>query len=310
MRRRPRTQDRLRTRRRRARSHVLHALLGLTALGVPVAYASENDRRGDAPHGPDLTAVRLASSPGGLKVELAFVGAPRLGDGSRPAEWVGFVDLDTDADASTGQLSAATFAAGALSPLGSDLQLPLDSFRGDTLDVVETSSGEVVGTAPARLIGNVLEATLPPELIGSATGVRANAAVGTSESLTDVAPDGGYVTTEQPSASSVPLRDGRFRVEIEWTDYAGATGVGRLVESSSDSALFWFFDAANWELLIKVLDGCGVNGHYWVYSAATTDVEYRLTVTDTSTGTARTYDNELGQRQPFVGDTEAFPACP
>ena len=33
---------------------------------------------------------------------------------------------------------------------------------------------------------------------------RANAAVGTSESLTDVAPDGGYVTTEQPSASSVP----------------------------------------------------------------------------------------------------------
>ena len=33
-------------------------------------------------------------------------------------------------------------------------------------------------------------------------------------------------------------------------------------------------------MLIKVINGCGLNQRYWVYAAATTDVEYQLTVTD------------------------------
>ncbi len=42
--------------------------------------------------------------------------------------------------------------------------------------------------------------------------------------------------------------------------------------ATNESGLFWFFDDDNWEMLVKVLDGCGTNGHFWVFLAAATDV--------------------------------------
>ena len=57
------------------------------------------------------------------------------------------------------------------------------------------------------------------------------------------------------------LGDSRFAVEVEWR--AGAQGgPGKVVhEGTNDSALFWFFEPGdNWEVLLKVLDGCDVNG--------------------------------------------------
>lgn len=45
-----------------------------------------------------------------------------------------------------------------------------------------------------------------------------------------------------------------------------------------ESAAFYFFSASNAEVLVKVLNGCGVNGHYWVYAAPATDLLYRVTV--------------------------------
>ncbi len=42
--------------------------------------------------------------------------------------------------------------------------------------------------------------------------------------------------------------------------------------SSPDSALFWMFAPGNWEVLVKVLDGCASNGRYWILSAGATDV--------------------------------------
>ena len=63
-------------------------------------------------------------------------------------------------------------------------------------------------------------------------------------------------------------------------------------------------------MLVKVLDGCGVNGHYWVLAAATTNVEYTLRVTDTVTGAVREYFNPLGTRAAAITDTDAFRACP
>ncbi len=79
---------------------------------------------------------------------------------------------------------------------------------------------------------------------------------------------------------------------------------------NDDSGLFWFFEPDNWELLIKVLDGCNYSGHHWVFAAAATDVEYTLTVTDTASGATRTYGNELGNPAPAVVDTQAFATCP
>jgi hypothetical protein len=48
-----------------------------------------------------------------------------------------------------------------------------------------------------------------------------------------------------------------------------------------------------------------VNGHYWVFYGALSNVEYTLTVTDTMTGKVKTYKNPLG-RFASAADTAAF----
>jgi hypothetical protein len=100
-------------------------------------------------------------------------------------------------------------------------------------------------------------------------------------------------------------------VEVEWRDFQGNVGMGQVVPfGSDDSGLFYFFGADNWEMLVKVLRGCGLNQHYWVFAAATTNVEYTLTVTDTATGKRQSYENPLGERAPAITDTSAFATCP
>jgi uncharacterized repeat protein (TIGR01451 family) len=106
------------------------------------------------------------------------------------------------------------------------------------------------------------------------------------------------------------LNDGRFRIEVDWKDFQGNAGHGQVADlNSADSGLFYFFDPDNWEMLVKVLDGCGFNDHFWVFSAATTNVEYTLRVTDTATGATSEYFNPLGQAAPAITDTAAFATC-
>jgi hypothetical protein len=62
-------------------------------------------------------------------------------------------------------------------------------------------------------------------------------------------------------------------------------------------------------MLLKVLDGCRVNDRFWVFAAATTNVEYTLRVTDTATGLEKSYFNPLGQAAAALTDTNAFAAC-
>jgi hypothetical protein len=107
------------------------------------------------------------------------------------------------------------------------------------------------------------------------------------------------------------LNRDRFELEIEWETAAGGSGSGQVVPfGSDDSGLFWFFDADNWEMLVKVLDGCVLNNRYWVFAAATTDVGYTLRVTDTETGRIKTYTNQVGRAAPAITDTDAFATCP
>ena len=106
------------------------------------------------------------------------------------------------------------------------------------------------------------------------------------------------------------LNGGRFLAEVEWRNFSGGTGNGSSAFHLDDSGMFWFFDPDNWEMLIKVLDGCSANGHYWVFAAATTDVEYTLRVTDTTTGTFQIYQNPLGMASRAITDNQAFASCP
>ena len=109
----------------------------------------------------------------------------------------------------------------------------------------------------------------------------------------------------QPSPTNLCLNGGRFKVEVTWRTPDGRTGPGRAVSLTPDTGYFWFFDPANVETVIKVLDGRSLNAHFWIFYGALSNVEYTLTVTDTQTGLIRHYFNPVGQFGS-VGDTQAF----
>lgn len=116
------------------------------------------------------------------------------------------------------------------------------------------------------------------------------------------------------SATVLCVNSGRFQVEVRWRVPDGTSGPGQAlpVASAPDSGLFYFFSSANLEMLIKVLNACGFSAapRYWVFFAATTNVELGVTVTDTQTGKVKSYFNPLNRPVPPVQDTDAFATCP
>jgi hypothetical protein len=112
------------------------------------------------------------------------------------------------------------------------------------------------------------------------------------------------------SDTALCLNLGRFRVEVQWETPAGASGVGHAVGLTEDTGYFWFFDAANVELVVKVLNGCGLNARYWVFAGGLTNVRTVIRVVDTETGEVETYVNPQGQKFRPVQDTSAFATCP
>jgi hypothetical protein len=105
------------------------------------------------------------------------------------------------------------------------------------------------------------------------------------------------------------LGNNRFKVEFEAFSDSGRVAV-QPQQIDPTSGLFFFTDMADTELLVKVLDGCAVNNRFWVFAAATTDVQYWLTVTDTLSGETMRYLNPLGTPAPAITDTQAFATCP
>lgn len=110
------------------------------------------------------------------------------------------------------------------------------------------------------------------------------------------------------------VQSNRFRVEIQWVT-AASSGMAHPVPyapsgaPSDETVLFWFFGEGNAELVVKVLNACGVNGKFWVYSGGLTDQAYHLVVTDTLTGRVRVYKNDLGTPAFPLQDTTAAFDC-
>jgi photosystem II stability/assembly factor-like uncharacterized protein len=140
--------------------------------------------------------------------------------------------------------------------------------------------------------------------------------VGENDSLYAAAAGAGlWLAQEVEDPALLPCVEGpatlclagdRFRVEVTWLVNQDV-GRGNAVPLSEDSGSFWFFDPANLELIVKLLDGSAVNGHYWVFFGALSDVEYTIHVTDTLSGLRRAYTNKRGEIASR-GDVEAFPS--
>lgn len=126
----------------------------------------------------------------------------------------------------------------------------------------------------------------------------------------DLGSDGG-VDLCQPSDTTLCLRNRRFGVEVDWTTVAGLTGPATVVDDAgnSESGLFWFFSSNNWEMLIKVLDGCNINGHFWVFGASATTVGLDVTVTDYASGEVWNFSRDAGSPAQAIAENRAFATC-
>lgn len=112
------------------------------------------------------------------------------------------------------------------------------------------------------------------------------------------------------SSDALCVDGSHFLVEVAWRRPDGAMGRGTALQLTADSGVFWFFQPDNLELVVKVLDGCAVNGAHWVFAAGLTDVEVELRVVDIRTGQEKIYRNPQGRGFLPIQDTRAFPNCP
>jgi hypothetical protein len=79
--------------------------------------------------------------------------------------------------------------------------------------------------------------------------------------------------------TTLSLVDGRFAVTLARpAPVPGSPGFA--VSLTDESGYFWFFDATNVEVTVKILDGRPVNGHYWVFVASMTNLPFTLRIQD------------------------------
>ena len=117
-------------------------------------------------------------------------------------------------------------------------------------------------------------------------------------------------TTSTCTESSTALcLNTRFRVQATYQTGSGQSGQAQVVKLTNDTGYLWFFNSSNVEIVVKVLNACGING-YWVFAGGLTDVRVTLTVTDTQTGAVKTYTNPIGTPFQPIQDTSAFSTCP
>jgi Viral BACON domain len=111
-----------------------------------------------------------------------------------------------------------------------------------------------------------------------------------------------------PNATTYCANNNRFQVQVIFS--APSLGItnapAQAMFLTGDTGYFWFFSSNNVEIVIKVVDGRTFNGFFWVFYGALSDVAYTITVTDTQTGSIKTYSNSAGSLAS-VADTAAFP---
>jgi hypothetical protein len=113
-----------------------------------------------------------------------------------------------------------------------------------------------------------------------------------------------------PSATELCLLDGRFEATLAWRAFDGRSGSGQALPLTPDSGTFWFFDPENVEIVVKLIDGCGLNDRFWVFATGLTNVDVELVVREAGSDRTWSYRNPLGTPFPPVLDISALDGCP
>lgn len=120
----------------------------------------------------------------------------------------------------------------------------------------------------------------------------------------------------EPDGNTLCLLEGRFQVRASFTqpgdpqtEPGSSVPLGTTDATSPDEVAFWFFDEGNVELVVKMLNGCNVNGAFWALFTSSVEVDLTVEVTDTLSGEQKTYQPP-NPAFPAVTDTTAFTTCP
>ena len=114
-----------------------------------------------------------------------------------------------------------------------------------------------------------------------------------------------------PDEHTLCLNEGRFSVTAAFQlSPLGPVFQAFAIGLTDQAGYFWFFEPENVELVVKVLNGCGINGAYWVFASGLTNLEVGITVQDSRTGEQTYYPNERGTAFPPIQDINAFHTCP
>lgn len=261
----------------------------------------------------DFTFLKLNSIPSGRVLlgwtTAAVTGGTKLFRVSHPAPAEDIYPQSFSSTIATDSVAVCNFNG---SPLSRPRFIYSTRFEGG---VYGGSSGSPVTLANGQVVG---------QLLGGCPSGGANAADGCDVRVSTV--DGAFATTYQSisqylspgnptqpaacvaSATQVCLLNNRFGVKVAFND--GAAKTATAIKYTSDSGLFWFFDQANIEVLVKMIDACSFNQRFWVYSGGTTDLDVTITVTDSKTGQVKTYNNPRGTAFKTITDGGAFATCP
>ena len=193
-----------------------------------------------------------------------------------------------------------------------------DNASNETNYIVDRRSGGGAYAELAILGANVTTATATGLTAGVTYTfrVRARNAVGESAPSNEASatPTGGGPACT-PSATTVCLVSGRFRVSIAYRNqFAIPPTTGNFVAArlnpaatSPDTALFGFASPNDVEAVVRIVDARPFAPRFDVYYGGLTDVEYTVSVTDTTTSQTKTFRNNPGQVGGGV-DRSTFPA--
>jgi len=126
----------------------------------------------------------------------------------------------------------------------------------------------------------------------------------------------------RPSDRRACLNQRRFGVSARYSTPSVSRAVAKrldIVGLADTGALFYYFAPDNPEMLIKVVNGCWLNDHWWVFGSAATDLPYELAIEDLATDSGQMVeyrhvgagviigDNGFSTATGVLNDTSAFP---
>jgi hypothetical protein len=262
-----------------------------------VAWSPTNDADGSSHSGSVQVTARINS--GGFVVMEQCVPVTAGRQYEIAAKMMG-------ANADTGVGAAAVFFFSSADCEAGQLDGDLEAFAVQSAGQFESISGQ--GVAPA---GAVAAAVM---LAGSQSPNNDVVSVTYLDDIYFGSPSPGLCgqnstrlcVDDQPG-------DQRFEVLMNYgtSQDGGRDGAGNDINTSSlgidRGGLFWFFASNNPEALVKVINGCGTNGFYWVFISAGTNVGVDVTVGDTISGRVAIFHNPDLSAFPSIQDTAVFP---